>query len=213
MNSIGDRIKELRLKQRMTQKDLAKSVGVTPTAVSQWERGENEPKGKNLAKLSNKLKTTTDWLSVALAPPVPMLEHSELICSLVSFYPTISASGGNGACISDECEDYMAIPNSALKGKNINNVACITVAGDSMSPVAPDGSVIAIDRKDNVIRDGKIYVFRHEGLLRVKLLKQNPYQLQVQSLNPEYEDEFYDLDLLTDFDIIGRVFWVSLNLL
>lgn len=213
MNSIGDRIKELRLKQRMTQKELAKAVGVTSTAVSQWERSENEPKGKNLAKLSSKLKTTIDWLSIALPPPVAMVEHSELICSLVSFYPTVSAAGGSGTCVSEESEDYTAIPNSALKGKNINDIACITVAGDSMSPVAPDGSIIAIDRKDNMIRDGKIYVFRHEGLLRVKLLKQKPYQLQVHSLNPEYEDELYDLDSLSDFDIVGRVFWVSLSLL
>lgn len=40
---VGDLIKELRKKNRLTQADLAKKLGVAPTAVSAWERNENRP--------------------------------------------------------------------------------------------------------------------------------------------------------------------------
>lgn len=39
MESMGDRIKQLRIARGMTQAELAKVCGVTKSAVSQWERG------------------------------------------------------------------------------------------------------------------------------------------------------------------------------
>lgn len=37
MESMGDRIRQLRIAQGYTQPELAKLVGVTKSAVSQWE--------------------------------------------------------------------------------------------------------------------------------------------------------------------------------
>lgn len=39
MESIGDRIRELRKTQHLSQEDLAEIAGVTKSAVSQWETG------------------------------------------------------------------------------------------------------------------------------------------------------------------------------
>jgi len=38
--SIGKRIRTKRLAKDLTQKELGKAVGVTKTAVSNWERGD-----------------------------------------------------------------------------------------------------------------------------------------------------------------------------
>ena len=40
---IGEKIKDLRVKNQMTQKDLADKLYVTYQAVSRWENGEVEP--------------------------------------------------------------------------------------------------------------------------------------------------------------------------
>jgi transcriptional regulator with XRE-family HTH domain len=40
--SIGTRIKHLRIAQGLTQTELAQAVGVTKTAVSAWECGQAE---------------------------------------------------------------------------------------------------------------------------------------------------------------------------
>lgn len=37
METMGDRIKQLRIAQGMTQPELAERIGVTKSAVSQWE--------------------------------------------------------------------------------------------------------------------------------------------------------------------------------
>ncbi|MEG2601903.1 MAG: helix-turn-helix transcriptional regulator, partial [Carnobacterium sp.] len=43
MLEIGKKIKELRLSKKLTQKDLAKILNVTPQAISKWERNESNP--------------------------------------------------------------------------------------------------------------------------------------------------------------------------
>ena len=42
---IKDRVKKLREKMRITQDDLARTLGVKPLTVSRWERGVNKPSG------------------------------------------------------------------------------------------------------------------------------------------------------------------------
>ena len=46
------KIKELREKAGLSQSSLARSVGITPGAVAQWERGETFPTIPNLDKLA-----------------------------------------------------------------------------------------------------------------------------------------------------------------
>lgn len=49
MSQLGDRVRELRESQNMTQTELAEMLGMkTYTTVSKWEKNENFPKGKDL---------------------------------------------------------------------------------------------------------------------------------------------------------------------
>ena len=58
----GDRIRVRRSELRLSQAFVAKSVGVSRAAVSQWELGAVQVLGKNLVKLAAVLKTTPQWL-------------------------------------------------------------------------------------------------------------------------------------------------------
>jgi transcriptional regulator with XRE-family HTH domain len=42
METMGDRIRQLRKARNLTQEEFAKSVGVTKSAVSQWEDGSTK---------------------------------------------------------------------------------------------------------------------------------------------------------------------------
>lgn len=42
METMGDRIRQLRKARNMTQEEFAKAVGVTKSAVSQWEDGSTK---------------------------------------------------------------------------------------------------------------------------------------------------------------------------
>lgn len=50
--SIGSNIKKLRESKDMTQEELAEKIGVTRSAVTQWESGWSNPKMGNIEALA-----------------------------------------------------------------------------------------------------------------------------------------------------------------
>ncbi|CAK3443785.1 XRE family transcriptional regulator [Vibrio lentus] len=208
MKNIGERIKTLRLNRGLPQKELAKLVNVSSTAISQWERGETEPRAKYLPKLCQALNTTIDWLTLAIREPFIVPEGMNS-CLNVPFYPDITAAGGGGSFNEDETTTSTPIPINIIKNRDIRSICCLTVTGESMEPILSDGSLIAIDRSETKIKDGKIYVFKQNGLLRVKQLKLTPFEVIVSSFNPAYKDEVYPVEGSDELSLIGRVFWFS----
>ena len=59
---IGEKIKELRIINKMTQKDLAERLYVTAQAVSRWENGEVEPSISTLVEISKIFNVSVDEL-------------------------------------------------------------------------------------------------------------------------------------------------------
>lgn len=77
-----NRIKELRLEAKLSQKELADLIEVNQTAVSQWERGITTPRFSQLQKLSNLFHTTeTDILGLSqdIAKKTPTLEGMDAL--------------------------------------------------------------------------------------------------------------------------------------
>ncbi len=62
MVDFGSNLKELRLKYKMTQKELADKVGVTKSVISYYELQERSPSPEVLIKLSGIFHVTTDYL-------------------------------------------------------------------------------------------------------------------------------------------------------
>jgi transcriptional regulator with XRE-family HTH domain len=60
--TIGDRIKELRIKNNYNQEELAKLLGVTSRAVSGWETDYRFPRAKMLEDIAKIFGVTTDYL-------------------------------------------------------------------------------------------------------------------------------------------------------
>lgn len=54
--------KEQRLKNGLSQEDVAVAVGVTRQAVCQWEKGGSYPRGETLLKVAELYHCTTDEL-------------------------------------------------------------------------------------------------------------------------------------------------------
>ena len=59
---LNDRIKELRQAKRMTQVDLAKSLGLTKQCVSNWENDNVLPSVEMLSRLAGCFGVSTDYL-------------------------------------------------------------------------------------------------------------------------------------------------------
>jgi transcriptional regulator with XRE-family HTH domain len=59
---IGTRIRERRTAQKISQKDLATQVEISPSAINQYEKGEKVPSASTLIKLAETLDVSSDYL-------------------------------------------------------------------------------------------------------------------------------------------------------
>lgn len=62
METTGHRIRKMRRSKAVSQKELAKTVGVSQASITYWESDTNEPAGANLLALASALGVTPDWL-------------------------------------------------------------------------------------------------------------------------------------------------------
>jgi class 3 adenylate cyclase len=85
LDDLGQRLRERREAQHLTQLDIAQALQVSPQAVSKWERGENAPDIILLATLCGLLGITTDWLLGRHQPAGDTFEGTVLVSSVQGF--------------------------------------------------------------------------------------------------------------------------------
>ncbi|WP_443693108.1 XRE family transcriptional regulator [Pseudomonas protegens] len=134
----------------------------------------------------------------------------------VPFLKEVELSAGSGrTTIEVSSNRKLRFGKATLRhqGVQFENALCVTVHGDSMSPILPDGSTVGIDTGSTNVRDGKTYAINQSGHLRIKTLHRLPDGgIRLRSFNrEEYPDEEYTLEEMDqrDISIIGRVFWSS----
>lgn len=64
--TLAIRIKSLRTRKGLNQSELARHVGVTPTAVWNWENGNTEPRHLALMRIAEVLGVSTAFLETGL---------------------------------------------------------------------------------------------------------------------------------------------------
>lgn len=128
---VGDKIKKLRKSKGLTQAQLAKMLGVVPTAVSAWERNENRP-------LMDKLTIIAEIFDV----PVQTFFDGEDFKSqnvklVIPLIGTICA--GDGLLAEQNIEEYIHYP---FRNKRQPDFA-LRVKGDSMIGAGiEDGDIV-----------------------------------------------------------------------
>lgn len=239
MSSVGERIKQLRKKNKLTQHELASLVGVTTGAVSQWESDQIQPNGARTTALAQQLGTTAEWIQTGVEPTNGRRDIAEghglylaggmdlwgsdtpLTDDEVALplFREVELSAGSGRFeVIENNGAKLRFARSTLKRAGVDPAcaACAFVAGDSMLPVLPDGSCIGIDTgaTGKRIIDGKMYAIDHGGLLKVKALFRQPGGgLRIHSYNREYPDEVISSEeMASEVRVIGKVFWYSVML-
>src|SRR6056297_102998 len=125
----------------------------------------------------------------------------------------IRASAGAGALVEDGpptgFQPYREQELQRLTSANLQDLADIQVAGDSMWETLHDGDKVLVDRTvSRVVRDG-IYVLAFEGELLVKRCQRD---LQSGDVIVKSDNKAYDSFRITDsdrLDVIGRVIWIG----
>jgi SOS-response transcriptional repressor LexA len=81
----------------------------------------------------------------------------------------------------------------------------LTVDGDSMDRISPDGSTIVVNKSDRALVSGKPYVFCHRGETTFKIWRPEPPRLAPFSTNPVHEPIYVKSKAEGEKLVVGRV--------
>lgn len=62
METIGDRIKQLRDDIGLSQMELSKKIDISQSAIARYELGKTEPKASDIVKLAEFFDVSADYL-------------------------------------------------------------------------------------------------------------------------------------------------------
>ncbi|SGZ09188.1 Putative phage repressor [Moritella viscosa] len=198
METIGSKIRRLRLSKELTQKKLAKIIKVAPVTISKWESDISKPKGESVIRLSDYFDVDVD----AFISDSSYIKEIDKILH-IPFYSEVVASAGNGTYC--DCEDVEYINVNSSFVTNPDSTVAIRVRGNSMQPVFYDGAIIFIDTTIKVVVDGSVYVVLHDDMIRVKVLEETSVGFNLKSYNTgEYPTEKVNI-YESNLKIIGKV--------
>jgi len=209
MSTIADRIKAARQRAGLTQADLAEKCGWPggQRRTSHYEAGRSFPSYEDMAKMGRVMGVNAAWLAFGdSSERMPAaLKKADPQGDLDSVWLPELGNEDDGKALRMDKEVIEAA--KASPGTSY----WLRMDDNSMDPVIPEGSTIAVDTNDTEVSSGRPYVVENGGLIQVKLLYKLPkgaYRLR--SINndewPEYTVEGDELD---EFRVVGRVFWYS----
>ncbi|MGV2834638.1 XRE family transcriptional regulator [Pseudomonas shirazensis] len=230
MKNIGERIAHKREAAGLSQSELARRLGLSAQAVQKWEAGKSTPRNAKLTALAGILGTTVGFLlqgengdtDTLKAPELSDIDAWDETTPLdedeveISFLKEVELSAGSGSFVIQESTDEsLRFPKKKLRENHVQaaQARCVTVRGNSMTPVLRDGATVGVDlgktRLADII-DGDLYAVNHGGQLRVKQVFRLPTGLRLRSFNrDDHPDEDYTFEQMHDLQlqIIGHVFW------
>lgn len=188
-----------------TIQKLAKGLGTTEAAL----RGFDNAELSGVATVSPKATGTIVLGGFDVWDDDTPLNDDEVA---LPFYREVELSAGSGRHqVVENHGRKLRFAKSTLRKSNVTiaKAACVTVSGNSMEPVLPNGCVVGIDTDNKYIVDGKPYAINYHGDLLVKRLYKIPGGgFRLNSFNSEYPDINCSADD-SGIIIIGKVFWSS----
>jgi phage repressor protein C with HTH and peptisase S24 domain len=188
-----------------TVRKLAKGLGTTEAAL----RGFDNAELSGVATVSPKATGTIVLGGFDVWDDDTPLNDDEVA---LPFFREVELSAGSGRHqVVENHGRKLRFAKSTLRKSNVTiaKAACVTVSGNSMEPVLPNGCVVGIDTDNKYIVDGKPYAINYHGDLLVKRLYKIPGGgFRLNSFNSEYPDINCSADD-SGIIIIGKVFWSS----
>jgi phage repressor protein C with HTH and peptisase S24 domain len=217
IEGMKERFASIRKEHGLNVKEFAKSLDMEPTTVSSIESGRREPSKEVLLNLAVKYAYSLNWiftgvgekrLGKALVPaqvhrPLKLYRPSDL--SEGSFVGPLldqSLSAGSGAVLPEADETRALIRVPGYLTQYGENIAALTVDGDSMEPTLRRGDMVVCD---SLGWSGEgVYAVRMGGSGFVKRLTKAPGKVVIISDNPKYPVR-EEPEESEDLQVIGRV--------
>ncbi len=213
--SFGLKLKELRKKKKITQKDLGDLLGNTPpTTVSSWERGQSKPRMDVAAKIAKILNTSVSNLMGDELENYSNA-YSKVSNSSVSLpiYSHLFAGMPDGA--EEDIIGKLEIPGGIAKKYGKKNLLAVKVEGDSMNKVILDGMIAVVDTDDTEVKNGNVYaviVNGYSNTLKHVYQYTDHIRFEPDSFNPANKPFSYKYDEDISIKIIGKLVYIAQDL-
>lgn len=228
--TLAERITKAREEAGMSKSDLARRVGVSASAVGQWENGETKTiEGENLLKVAAACNVDPMWLATGRGSEHPRMVAAEEMTSLSPYrvshaggqavvIPVFDARGsmGPGAMIP---EHDTVVGGMQLSEKwvsrnlpgvsSVGNLSVISAIGDSMSPTFNDGDILLVDRGVFELKTDSVYVLAKDDELFIKRVRRrlSGPGVVIKSDNPLHGEEDVEDPEAVNLRVLGRVVW------
>jgi phage repressor protein C with HTH and peptisase S24 domain len=220
VDGIGERLKQARSKLAMTQKEMARTLGMS---LRTYAASEAEERTMDVGEVARLAKLDIDIAWFLTGRESAQNDHSSAIADrsagaglgddfvLLPRYD-VQASAGSGMVIhSEQIVDYLAFKADWVRdrlGRNASDLLLIEASGDSMSPTIAHGDLLLIDRSTAQLRDSAIYVLANDGELMVKRVERRVTGgVVIKSDNPRYDPETLSAEEASFIRVIGQVLW------
>lgn len=193
-----NRIKEMRIAQKLRQTELASLLNVSQAALSGYETGKYEPDQNTLKRIAKILNTSIDYL---LGAEKNSATEATKQSARINVYAKIPAGIPIEAI--DDIVDFEDIPYEMIKGGK--DYIGFKVQGSSMYPKYIEGDTVIVLRQPDCEsgQDCVVYVNGYDATLKKVVKQENGIWLQ--PLNPTYEPAFYPFDGENQITILGVV--------
>lgn len=198
--TIGDRVKLLRQKKKMTQPELAEKLGYkSKSSVAHIENGRDIPRSM-VVTLADILETTPSYLmGWEDEKPNASIPPSDKV-HMIPIFGSVAA--GFGAYADSDILGYM--PLVVENSYDVENTLIIKVEGESMYPTICDGDKIVVRKQDSV-DNGRIAVVMIGDEAVVKRIECDKNKLTLHSINPMFSPRVIEGEALADCRIVGLV--------
>lgn len=230
--TLAERLKIAMRDAKITQASLAERIGVSQAAIQKLTSGKAKSSTK-LVDIARALDVRPEWLSDEVGDMKSSFRPSEIPGSYdvvpvdpwdsttplrsdeveVPYYKDIELAAGDGSFADEDNNGFMLrFSKSTLRKVGADTsgdgVICFPAYGNSMEPIIPSGTTVAVDCHNKRIVDGKLYAINQDGLKRIKQLYRKPGgMIVVRSYN---RDEYADEEIPeSKVEVMGRVFWWS----
>lgn len=201
---VGDKIKVLRTRDRLTQADLAKRLGVAPTAVSAWERNANRP-------LMDKLSVLAEMFDVPLTHffDNEEIENLQPVGPQTVRIPVLGQIACGDPIHADE--NFSGYRYKSPDNLPSGTLYILEARGNSMEPTIPNGAEVLI-REQAHVENSEIAAVLVNGDSEATL-KRIRYQGETMMLMPD-NPSHSPIVVSEDYPvkIIGKAIQITTNL-
>lgn len=112
---FGDRLRELRIEKKLSQKELGDLLSLSPNAIYNWEVGRSQPSVEAITKLAEYFNVTTDYLLCFTQDDLNKIERLKMALKEAGML------NGNDDMTEEDFEKAMAIVQTLKQYKNKND--------------------------------------------------------------------------------------------